>query len=178
MTAGANPNGRRRKMAARHGSSAKLPVREELVITRVFDGPREAVWQAWTDPKHFIRWWGPKDFTSPVCRIDLRVGGKYLACMRSPEGRDYWSTGVYREIVPKEKIVCTDNFADAKGNVVPASHYGMQGDWPSELLVTVTFEEDGGKTIMTLRHDGIPRNMKRDCEAGWNGSFDKLAGIL
>ena len=74
-----------------------------------------------------MRWWGPKDFTSPACAIDLCVGGKYLACMRSPEGRDYWSTGVYRAIVPKEKIVYTDNFADAKGNVVRVErdHYAQ-----------------------------------------------------
>ena len=129
MTAGANRNGRRGKMAARHGSSAKLPVSEELVITRVLDAPREAVWNAWTDPTRFMLWWGPKGFLSPACKIDLRVGGKYLACMRSPEGQDYWSTGVYREIVPMERLVCTDSFADAKGNVVPASHYAMQGDW-------------------------------------------------
>jgi uncharacterized protein YndB with AHSA1/START domain len=165
-------------MAARHGSSAKLPVSEELVITRVLDAPREAVWKAWTDPTRFTLWWGPEGFTSPACKIDLRVGGKYLACMRSPEGQDYWSTGAYREIVPKERIVYTDCFSDAEGNAVPASYYGMQGDWPPEMIVTVTFEEDGGKTKMTLRHDGIPPDTMSDCEAGWSGSFDKLAGIL
>jgi uncharacterized protein YndB with AHSA1/START domain len=69
----------------------------------------------------------------------------------------------------------TDSFSDEKGNVVPASHYGMQGEWPLELLVTVTFEEDGGKTVMTMRHEGIPSGTVRDCEAGWSGSFDKLA---
>jgi len=165
-------------MASRHGSTAKLPFSEELVITRVLDAPREVVWKAWTDPARFMLWWGPKGFTSPVCRIDLHVGGKYLYCMRSPAGQDYWSTGVYRDIVPLERIVCTDSFADSEGNVVAASYYGMRGYWPLEMVVTVTFEEDGGKTIMTLRHDGIPRNMKSDCEAGWSGSFDKLAGIL
>lgn len=165
-------------MTARQSNPAKLPISDDLVITRIFDAPREAVWKAWTDPGHMTRWWGPKEFTTPACRIDFRVGGKYLYCMRSPEGQDYWGTGVYREIVPLERIVCTDSFADANGNVVPASHYGMQGDWPSEMLVTVTFEEDHGKTIMTLRHDGIPPETLSDCETGWSGSFDKLAGIL
>ena len=88
-------------MAMRHSSSARLPVSEERVITQVLDAPREAVWNAWTDPTRFMLRWGPKGFISPACEIDLRVGGKYLACMRSPEGQDYWSTGVYREIVPK-----------------------------------------------------------------------------
>lgn len=164
--------------AVRHDRATKLPGSEDLVIKRTFDAPQEAVWKAWTDPRHFMRWWGPKEFTSPFCTIDLRVGGKYLACMRSPEGQDYWSTGVYREIVPTKKIVYTDNFADPKGNIVPASHYGMQGDWPSELLVTVTFEEEGGRTNMTLRHAGIPPETISDCEAGWGGSFEKLAGVL
>ena len=99
--------------------------------------------------------------------------------MRSPEGQDFWSTGVYREIVAPSRLVCTDSFADEKGNVVPASHYGMSGEWPLELLVTVTFEEQGGKTRLTLRHVGLPAGeMSEQCEAGWNESFDKLAESL
>ena len=160
-------------------TSATKSVKQELVITRDFDVPRERVWQAWTEPEHVRRWWGPKGFTSPVSRIDLRVGGVYLNCMRSPEGQEFWSTGVYREIVPLARIVCTDSFADEKGNVVPASHYGMEGDWPLELQITVTFEEVGGKTIMNLRHEGIPAGQMRDlCESGWKESFDKLAEVL
>ncbi|KKT75626.1 MAG: hypothetical protein UW70_C0032G0001, partial [Candidatus Peregrinibacteria bacterium GW2011_GWA2_44_7] len=64
----------------------------ELVITRVFDAPRKKVWNTWTKSKDAMRWWGPKNFTAPLCKIDLRVGGKYLFCMRSPEGQDFWST--------------------------------------------------------------------------------------
>ena len=125
------------------------------------------------------RWWGPKDFTSPFCKIDLRVGGTYLFCMRSPDGKEYWSTGVYKEIVEPERIVCTDCFADEKGNVVPASHYGMTADFPSEMLVMVTFEEHDGKTKMTLRHVGMPTGTMSDmANAGWNQSFDKLAASL
>ncbi len=101
---------------------------EDIIITRMFDAPREIVWKAWTDPELTKRWWGPKNFTAPVIRIDLRVGGKYLNCMRGPDGKDYWSTGIYREIVPRERLVMTDSFADEKGNVVPASYYGMTGD--------------------------------------------------
>ena len=153
--------------------------RTELTITRVFDAPREAVWKAWTDPEWAMRWWGPEHFTAPVCRIDLRVGGAYLFCMRSPEGQDFWSTGIYREIVPFERLVCSDSFADEKGNVVPASHYGMEGDFPLELQVTVTLEDQGGKTVMTLRHAGMPPGeMSDSAAAGWNGSFDKLAEVV
>jgi len=150
--------------------------KNELTITRVFDAPRGKVWKAWTDPEELKKWWGPKNFTAPVSKIDLRVGGKYLSCMRAPDGKDYWSTGVYREIVPMERIVVTDSFADEKGNVVPASHYGMTEDFPLELLVTVTFEQLGNKTKMVLRHEGIPEGMMRELtETGWSESFDKLA---
>lgn len=162
------------------GSNAASATGErELVITRVFDAPRELVWKAWTEPEHFMRWWGPKDYTSPVCRIELRVGGKYLWCMRSPEGQEYWSTGVYRELVPLERIVCTDSFSDAEGNVVPATHYGMSADFPLEMLITVIFEEYEGKTKLTLRHVGLPAGeMSDQTEDGWNESFDKLAESL
>lgn len=155
-------------------------IKNELIITRIFDAPRKLVWKAWTDPEHLKRWWGPKDYTSPVCKIDLRVGGKYLYCMRSKEGQDFWSTGTYKEIVPLEWIVYTDSFADEKGNVVPASHYGMPGDdWPIELQVSMKFEALGNKTKMTLTHVGIPAGrMKEMTGAGWNESFDKLAESL
>jgi uncharacterized protein YndB with AHSA1/START domain len=151
----------------------------EIVITRVFDAPRELMWKAWTDPEHVKRWWGPKGFTSPVCKNDLRVGGVYLYCMRSSEGQDFWSTGVYRALIPPEQIVATDSFADERGNRVPASHYGMGEDWPAELLVTVTFEAVEGRTKLTLRHSGIPAGQMSDLtEAGWKESFNKLATTL
>ena len=153
--------------------------KQEIVITRIFDAPRELVWKAWTDPKHFQRWWGPKDYTCPFCQMDLRVGGKYLNCMRSPEGQEYWSTGVYREIIPMERIVFTDCFADEQGNVVPATHYGMSADFPLEMLVTVIFEDSGSKTKVTLKHVDLPiGEMTEQTGAGWNESFDKLAESL
>ena len=149
-----------------------------LVITRMFDAPRELVWTAWTEPERFMRWWGPKDYTSPRCEIDFRVGGRYFACMRSPEGQDYHSTGVYREIIARERLVYTDNFADADGNVVAPSHYGMAGSY-DETLVTVTLDERDGKTTMTLTHAGLPAGEMLDMTGqGWNESFDKLAESL
>ncbi len=156
----------------------KTPVRE-LVIERIFDAPRERVWKAWTDPEQMMRWWGPENFTAPVCKIDFRVGSKYHFCMRSPDSREYWSTGIYREIVPNRKIVYTDSFADEKGNVVSADYYGMSSDFPKELLVTVTLEDMGGKTKQILKHKGFPpgRHMD-DARDGWSTSFDKLARSL
>jgi len=155
------------------------PLKRELVITHVFKAPREQVWKAWTNPGIMIRWWGPKSYTSPAFKIDLRVGGTYVGCMRTPQGKDIWSTGTYRKIVPQERLVFTDSFADEHGNAVPASYYGMTGNWPPELLVTVIFEEQGDGTRMTLRHAGIPTDRLRELtEVGWKESFHKLARVL
>jgi uncharacterized protein YndB with AHSA1/START domain len=152
---------------------------EELFITRIFDAPGELLWKAWTEPESVKRWWGPKNFTSPFAKIDLRVGGTYLYCMRSPEGQDFWSTGVYREIIEPKLIVCTDSFSDEEGNLVPASYYGMNGDWPLELLVRVKFEALDGMTRLTLQHTGIPEGENRELtKAGWNESLDKLEDYL
>lgn len=151
-----------------------------LYIERVFDAPVELLWKAWSDPEMYKQWWGPRGYTAPVAQIDFREGGKFFGSMRSPEGQDIWSTGVYREIVPMKRIVCTDSFADADGNVVSATHYGMPGDIPLEMLVTVTFEDlGGGKTKMTLLHEGLPAGeMSEGAGTGWNESFDKLEEAL
>lgn len=114
---------------ANNGDSNTEPPEQELVITRVFDA------------EYFVRWWGPKGYTTPFCTIDLRPGGIMHHCMRSPEGREVWTKGVFREIVVPERIVLTDSFADAEGNVVSPTHYGMSPDWPLETLLTVTFDE-------------------------------------
>jgi len=154
--------------------------KNELVITRTFNAPRPSVWKAWADPEWIMRWWSPKAFTTPACTMDFRVGGKYLFCMRSSEGQDFWVTGVYREIVENERIVYTDSFADEHGSVVSAAAYGMAADFPLELLVTVTFEDAGpGKTRLTLRHAGMPAGeMREQTGVGWNEMFDKLAASL
>lgn len=155
--------------------------KDEVTITHIFNAPRELVWKAWTDPETFKRWWGPEGFTAPVAKIDLRVGGKFLGSMKSPEGQEFWSTGTYREIKAPERLVVTDSFADEHGNVVSASHYGMEGEFPLEMLVTVTLEEHDGKTRLTLKHAGvgaIPDADRNGMEQGWSQSFDKLDKVL
>jgi uncharacterized protein YndB with AHSA1/START domain len=152
---------------------------QDLVITRIFDAPRNLVWQAWSNEEDYKAWWGAKAFTTPLAKVDFRVGGKSHLCMRSPEGQDIHSTGVFREIIPMEKIVTTDSFADENGNVVPGTRYGMDENFPLELLITVTFEELGGQTRMTLRHTGIPAGeMMEMTSLGWNESFDKMEELL
>ena len=166
-------------MATKTRSRAMAPEGQELVITRVFDAPRELVFKAWTEPERLMRWWAPKGCTTPYLRIDPRVGGVFHYCMRLPEGRDIWGIGVYREIVEPERIVYTDAFADADGNPVSPAHYGMSPSHPPETLVTVTFAEQEGKTMLTLRHS-IPKSVEEweGTQQGWTEMFDRLAEEL
>ena len=156
---------------------------DTVKITRIFKALPEQVWKAWTEPKRVMRWWGPKIFTSPTCKIDFREGGKYLFCMRSDSGPEkwqdgIWSTGIYKEIVPIKRIVYTDSFADENGNVVDGSYYGMD-NFPEELMVTLTFEKvNGNKTKMVLEQAGLLSKMIEECQVGWNESFDKLEESL
>ena len=158
-------------------------IEREVVVQRIFDAPRSKVWKAWTEPDEFSKWWGPKDFTAPFIRMDLRVGGGYLYCMRGagPDGviRDYWNTGKFVEIVPMQRIAAEMSFADADGEMVPAWHYGLPGEWPDSIMLTVTFEDiGGGQTKVTVRESGIPGVMIDMAGHGWEQSFDKLAESL
>ena len=134
----------------------------------------------WLAVPHVRRWWGPRHFSAPACQIDLRVGGRYLFCMRAPDGQDTWTTGTYQEIVPPERLVYTDSFADQHGNVVPATHYGLGDDFPMEMVVTMTLEALGQeRTRLTIRQAGHPEGAMRElASAGLNEALDKLAEAL
>ncbi len=157
-------------MAAKSSAPAESAQRE-LVMTRIFDAPRELVFKAWTDPKHVAQWWGPKGFTNPVCEMDLRPGGSLRIVMRAPDGVDYPTTGVFREIVEPERLVFTDVALDEKGNPV------LEG------LTIVTLAEHGGKTKLTLHTAqtstiGFVAEATKKLEGmeeGWTQSLDRLA---
>ena len=146
----------------------------DIVIHRVFKLPANKVWQALTVPYYFKKWWGPEGFTCPSSMMEARKGGKYLNCMRGPDGKEYWSTGVVVEFTPEKKLVITDSFADSKGNITSAAELGLPGDWPRELLITFELEEADGATKLRLEHEGVPEEMHDECIKGWNESLDKL----
>jgi uncharacterized protein YndB with AHSA1/START domain len=99
--------------------------------------------------------------------------------MRSPEGRDYWSTGIFREIVIASRIVCTDSFADERGNIVPASYYGINSAQPLEMLWTITFEDIKGNTKFTLNHAGLLKGiMSEQTYQSWSQTLDKFSDSL
>jgi uncharacterized protein YndB with AHSA1/START domain len=150
-----------------------------LKIARVINAPVRQVWKYWTDPNAYLCWSAPKDYFGCDYQTDFRVGGKYLSCIQGPDGKKIWSTGIYKEIREPNRFVCTDSFADEQGNIVPASFYGMEGEFPLELEVEVNLEDLGEKTRLTLEHCGFPNAMMiEQTKQGWNESFDKLEQCL
>jgi uncharacterized protein YndB with AHSA1/START domain len=152
----------------------------DFTITRIFDAPRELVFKAWTDPKYIAQWWGPQHYTCPSCSVDLRVGGAFLFCMRSPQGTEIWNKGLFREIQAPEKIVSVMYFADPQGNVVEPSYYGVPAFFPSEMRDIVTFEvHEDSRTKLTLRRnhpESLAKQMMED--QGWSQSLDRFAAAL
>jgi uncharacterized protein YndB with AHSA1/START domain len=149
-------------------NASELSSVHELVITRVFKAPRELVFAAWTRPEHLAHWSGPRGFTTPHHAMDLREGGRYRACLRSPEGVDHWVGGTYLEIQPPARLVMTHAWEDEGGQPGP------------ETRITVSFvEEAPGRTRMDFRQTGFTSQASRDGhESGWSSSFDVLAEHL
>jgi uncharacterized protein YndB with AHSA1/START domain len=156
---------------------------KDVNITRIFDAPRERVWEAWTDAEQIKKWWGPEGFSAPSVEQDLRVGGKFVYAMQGPPDTEFagvhYSGGEYVEVVPMEKTVAVEYFCDKDGNKIDPATIGMPGEWPDHMTVTATFEDAGeGKTKLTLRHEGHPVEMASNAEQGWSSSLDKFAKIL
>ena len=126
----------------------------EVVITRIFDAPRDLVFQAWTEEKHMRNWYGPKHFTNPVCEMDVRVGGKWRIVMRGPDGDLHPAKGVYREIVEPERLVMTIDHSELPyewHDMVNPGRNKEAGKPALQALVTVFFEDQGGKTKLTIQ---------------------------
>lgn len=161
-------------MAARTGSKPLLKVTVvsdcEIMMTRTFDAPRNLVFDAHTKPEHVVHWFGPHGHTLPVCRIDLRPGGAWRYILREPDGREMGMKGVYREIVPPERLVYTEIFDDFE-------------EIAGESLITTTFVEADGKTTVTSSvvyrskevRDAV---LQSGMEHGAAETFDRLAEYL
>jgi uncharacterized protein YndB with AHSA1/START domain len=156
--------------------------KEDLVVTRIIDAPIELVWKAWTDPEHVKRWWGPKDYTSPACKIDLREGGKYIFCMRAPieqGGQDSYTAGVYTKIVPMQRLEFTQGLSDKDGNPIDPVQVGMPPDFPKEIHTVILFKAKGEMTELTITEYGWTMSLMYVYSyAGMHQSIDKLSAVL
>ena len=153
-----------------------------ITLTRIIDAPVAVAWKAWTEPSHVMKWWGPQDFTSPSCEIDLRVGGKFLFCMRAPAyqgGQDSYTAGTYSKIEPLERLEFTQSLADKDGNLVDPVSLGMPADFPKETHTTVLFKsiKNGTMTEITIIEKGQQPGSQMFLYAllGLYQTMDKLA---
>ncbi len=138
-----------------------------ITLTRVFDAPVDLVWRCWTDPEHIEKWSAPRGFTITTSEGDLREGGGWRCCMMAPDGTALWLGGVYREIVPLERLVMTHAWDDASGKPGHAT------------VVTLTFEDLGNRTRVTLVQTGFDSDASRDGHrGGWSECFGLLAEHL
>lgn len=157
----------------------------EFVISRVLDAPRDLVWTCFTDPAHMKEWWGPKGAKVLKSDMDLRVGGTYHYALKMDEWPAMWGKFVFREIVPREKLVFISGFSDENGGI---TRHPMAPTWPLHMLSVFTFEDEpGGKTKFTVRwrpHDATAEEQKAFDEGrssmnqGWSGTIDKLEAYL
>ena len=162
--------------------NASISADQDFVITRIINAPRALVFKAWTDPKQLAQWWGPNGFTNPVCEMDVRPGGAHRIVMRGPDGTDYPVKGVYREIVEPERLVMTldcSEHPDSWHDMVKPNRQKEDRNTVGMMLQTVTFEERGGKTLLTVRtrfESAAIRDamVKMGMSEGWAQSLDRL----
>lgn len=126
-----------------------------VVVNRVLDVPPSKAWEAWTESSRVHQWWGPAGWTAPVAKMDVRVGGSSLVCMRSPEGHDMYNTWTYQKIVPESRLEFVNHFADSSGNHLSPSQLGLPPGIPDEVRHVITFQDLGdGRTEMTITEFG------------------------
>jgi len=157
---------------------------KELVIKRVLNAPRELVFKTFTEAEHLAHWWGPKGMKLEVIKCDVKKDGRFHYKMITPEGHEMFGVFHYKEIMPPGKIVFTNGFADKDGNLIRAP---FAANFPIEVLNTWTFDEENGKTLLTLR--GIPYHATEEEEQffeamhpgmnqGFGGTFEQWENYL
>ncbi len=158
-------------------------VKQDLVITRVFDAPVERVWKAWSDSSDVMKWWGPEHFSCPLAKLDFREGGVSLVAMRPPKefgDQDFYSTWTYQRIVPLERIEYIHNLADANGQKIDPVSVGMPPDFPKDQPHSITFKSLGAnKTELTVTEYGWSVGQMMDMSRmGMEQCLDKMAAIF
>lgn len=157
---------------------------EPFVITRTVKAPRALVWKLHTEREHLMRWFGPKGFTMQSCSMDLRPGGLFHYCLRSPDGMEMWAKWIFREIDEPNSLNFIVSFSDPQGGT---TIHPMNPNWPREILSTIRFTEQNGQT--TIDVEWSPYNAteleqktfddgRESMTIGWSGTFERLDSYL
>jgi uncharacterized protein YndB with AHSA1/START domain len=149
-----------------------------VCIERTFNASVADVWRVWTHTDAIQNWWGPKGYTALVVRNDVRESGTYLWAMKSEQGKTFWSTGTYKEVVANKKIASTMSFSNENGKIIPGSQVSVPGRWPNEITVIVEFSESEGKAKVTVTEIGVPLIAYPFSKIGWTQQFDKIQLLL
>ncbi len=151
----------------------------EVLISRSFTVPRELLWRAWTELEHLKQWHAPQGCEIHFERFDFREGGGFLSCIRNPAFGECWCLGEYLEIAPPERLVYRLSMADAAGNRISSAAAGHDPEWPDETILTLTFREEGGKTLLTL-HQTVSEALAKRTGAypSWLDMLDRLGNVL
>ena len=144
---------------------------QPFTITRTFDAPLVAVWQAWSEPARFARWWGPKGCTLKLQTMQFDAGGTLHYAMQWPGMPDMWGKFVFTDISPRQSLAYVSSFSNAAGDITRAPFPGMD-HWPLRVANTVTFTEEGGRTTLTL--SGTPLLANEAERALFAGFFDSM----
>jgi uncharacterized protein YndB with AHSA1/START domain len=148
-------------------------------IERLFDAPRELVFDAWARPEQLVQWYAPRGCTIEIRSIDVRNGGRFHWCIHNPSFGDCWCVGVFREVVRPERIVYTLATADSAGKQIEPVQAGHDPRWPSETLVQVTFANARGATLLTLEQNALERLAKETgAYPSWLQMLDRLAELV
>ena len=158
-------------MTATNGTASALsmPSDTEITMGRVFDAPREMVFRAYTDPELIAKWWGPRQYSTVVDQMDVRPGGTWRFINRGPDGTDFAFNGVYREVVPPERIVNTFEFEPMPGHV------------SVETTVFEELEGDRTRVRMHVQFDNVDDRdgmVSSGMETGWTESMERLTELL
>jgi uncharacterized protein YndB with AHSA1/START domain len=145
---------------------------------RTFNASVPDVWRVWNDADSINKWWGPKGYTALVVRNEVREGGTFLWAMKSQQGRMFWNTGTYQEVVADQKIVSSMSFSNENGKTIPGSQVSVPGQWPDAITVIVEFSESDGKARVTVTEAGIPLIVYPLMKMGWAQQFDKIQSLL
>lgn len=159
--------------------STKSSKEKEVLITYVFDAPRELVFKAWTDPEQLKDWYAPSGCTIEFRSIDVRPGGTFHSCVHNPVFGDCWIKGIYQEVVFPERLVFSMILADEAGNAVTSAEAGKQEDWPEATVTTVFLVAEGNTTRLTL-HQTVSEAAARESGAyqSWIEMFHLLNELV
>ncbi|MCC6182604.1 MAG: SRPBCC domain-containing protein [Bacteroidia bacterium] len=152
---------------------------QDVYIEETFDASRERVFSAWTDAKKLIQWFAPDGCTISFVKLQIKEGGKFHSCVSNPQFGDCWCIGEYKEIIPNEKIVFTMVNAGENGNPIDPASIGMDPNWPGSTIVTVTFSDDNGKTVLRL-HQTVSKELAQKTGAypSWLQMLSKMQAHL